>query len=134
MSTSNKELSAISRRDFLKASGLSAGGLIIGVSLPVSLLGAAQGDSFQPNAFVYIANNGDTTIWCGRCEMGQGISTALPAAVADELEADWARVKVLQGDANKKYGPQATGGSNSTGRPSPTSSGASRSTKRPTCR
>jgi len=113
MSTSNKELNAISRRDFLKASGLSAGGLIIGVSLPVSLLGAAQGDSFQPNAFVYIANNGDTTIWCGRCEMGQGISTALPAAVADELEADWARVKVLQGDANKKYGPQATGGSNS---------------------
>jgi len=113
MSSSNKDLTAISRRDFLKASGLSAGGLIIGVSLPVSLLGSAPDAEFQPNAFVYIAKNGDTTIWCGRCEMGQGISTALPAAVADELEADWARVSVLQGDANKKYGPQATGGSNS---------------------
>ena len=113
MSVTSKELNAISRRDFLKASGLSAGGLIIGVSLPVSLLGSSHGSDFQPNAFVYIAENGDTTIWCGRCEMGQGISTALPAAVADELEADWTRVKVLQGDANKKYGPQATGGSNS---------------------
>jgi len=113
MSTTSKDLNAISRRDFLKASGLSAGGLIIGVSLPVSLLGASQGADFQPNAFVYIAENGDTTIWCGRCEMGQGISTALPAAVADELEADWTRVRVLQGDANKKFGPQATGGSNS---------------------
>jgi isoquinoline 1-oxidoreductase beta subunit len=45
--------------------------------------------------------------------MGQGISTALPAAVADELEADWSRVKVIQGDADKKYGPQGTGGSQS---------------------
>ena len=113
MSITGKELNAISRRDFLKASGLSAGGLMIGVSLPASLFGSSHDADFQPNAFVHIADNGDTTIWCGRCEMGQGISTALPAAVADELEADWTRVKVLQGDANKKYGPQATGGSNS---------------------
>jgi isoquinoline 1-oxidoreductase beta subunit len=108
-----KKTAAISRRDFLKASGLSAGGLIIGVALPTSLLGSTQDSAFVPNAFVHIASNGDTTIFCGRCEMGQGISTALPAAVADELEADWSRVNVLQGDANKKYGPQATGGSNS---------------------
>jgi len=106
-------MNAITRREFLKASGLGAGGLMIGVSLPASLLASTRSTSFEPNAFVYIAQNGDTTLYCGRCEMGQGISTALPAAVADELEADWERVSVLQGDANKKYGPQATGGSNS---------------------
>lgn len=113
MSTGRKDLHAFSRREFLKASGLSAGGLIIGVSFPLGALGSAQDNGFEPNAFVYLAPNGDTTIYCGRCEMGQGISTALPAAVADELEADWSRVTVLQGDANQKYGPQATGGSRS---------------------
>jgi isoquinoline 1-oxidoreductase beta subunit len=63
------------------------------------------------NAFIEIADNGDTIIYCGRCEMGQGISTALPSAVADEMEADWQRVTVKQGDGDEKYGPQATGGS-----------------------
>lgn len=113
MSTLNKEMNAVSRRDFLKASGLSAGGLIIGVSLPMGVLGSAENSDFEPSAFIHIAQNGDTTLFCGRCEMGQGISTALPAAVADELEADWTRVTVLQGDADKKYGPQDTGGSQS---------------------
>ena len=113
MNTMHQQQNVISRRDFLIASGLSAGGLFIGLSLPVGVLGAVDGPGFEPNAFVYIAKNGDTTIYCGRCELGQGISTALPAAVADELEADWARVTVLQGDANKKYGPQTTGGSRS---------------------
>jgi isoquinoline 1-oxidoreductase beta subunit len=113
MSASRKEMNTFSRREFLKASGLSAGGLIIGVSLPLGVLGSMDSAGFEPNAFVHIDKNGNTTIYCGRCEMGQGISTALPAAVADELEADWSRVKVLQGDADKKYGPQATGGSRS---------------------
>ncbi|MCJ7815625.1 MAG: molybdopterin-dependent oxidoreductase [Xanthomonadales bacterium] len=113
MSTLQNESNAISRREFLKASGLSVGGLIIGVSFAPGLMGSVDSTGFEPNAFVYIAPNGDTTIYCGRCEMGQGISTALPAAVADELEADWSRVRVLQGDADKKYGPQATGGSQS---------------------
>ena len=113
MSTVHKESNAVSRREFLKASGLSVGGLIIGVSLPTGLMGSADSAGFEPNAFIHIAPNGNTTIFCGRCELGQGISTALPAAVADELEADWSRVRVLQGDADKKYGPQDTGGSQS---------------------
>ncbi len=114
MSTSKQQVTAISRREFLKATGLGAGGLLIGVALPSSLLASAGDTGSELNAFVYIATNGDTTIYCGRCEMGQGISTALPAAVADELEADWNRVNVLQADANKaKYGPQDTGGSES---------------------
>jgi len=113
MSTLHKEMRTISRRDFLKATGLATGGLFIGVSLPMGVLGSAGSTGFEPGAFIHIAANGDTTLYCGRCEMGQGISTALPAAVADELEADWTRVTVLQGDADKKYGPQSTGGSQS---------------------
>jgi len=114
MGKQERSMNAISRREFIKAAGLGAGGLIIGVTLPTSLLASSSGMGTELNAFVHIAGNGDTTIFCGRCEMGQGISTALPAAVADELDADWGRVKVLQADANKqKYGPQDTGGSES---------------------
>ena len=103
------------RRKFLKQSGLAAGGLVLGISLPqTTIAGFKMGEdnTFNPNAFIHIADNGDTLIYCGRCEMGQGISTALPAAVADELEADWSRVSIKQGEGNEeKYGPQATGGS-----------------------
>ncbi|MEJ2534138.1 MAG: molybdopterin-dependent oxidoreductase [Gammaproteobacteria bacterium] len=107
---------ALSRRDFLRSTGVAAGGLALGITLPRAGRGSgdAKGmDATVLNAFVHLAEDGATTIYCGRCEMGQGISTALPAAVADELEADWARVRVLQGDADEKYGPQATGGSRS---------------------
>lgn len=104
----------ISRRNFLKGAGVATGGLVLSVALPANSLaekGIIDGDDTELNAFIHLAENGDTTIYCGRCEMGQGISTALPSAVADEMEADWQRVKVKQGDADKKYGPQATGGS-----------------------
>ena len=113
MSMLDSSQMALNRREFLKTSGLALGGLAIGVSLPLGVLGKVGNSAFEPNAFVYIDRSGATTIYCGRCEMGQGISTALPAAVADELEADWSRVTVLQGDANAKYGPQGTGGSRS---------------------
>ena len=103
-----------SRRNFLKATGIAAGGLVIGVAIPTQTMAHGkkiEQAAFNPNAFIHIQENGDTLIYCGRCEMGQGISTALPAAVADEMEADWARVTVKQADGDEKYGPQATGGS-----------------------
>jgi len=104
-----------SRRKFLKQSGLATGGLVLGISLPqTTIAGFKMGEdsSFNPNAFIHIADDGDALIYCGRCEMGQGISTALSAAVADELEADWTRVSIKQGEGNaEKYGPQDTGGS-----------------------
>jgi isoquinoline 1-oxidoreductase subunit beta len=106
-------LQKVSRREFLKATGMTAGGLVMGVTLPMSLHAEEDKAGFHPQVFIHIADNGDTTLYCGRAEMGQGVSTALPAAVADELEADWSRVKVLQGDGDKKYGSQATSGSRS---------------------
>jgi len=107
---------AVSRRSFLKTSGLVSGGLILEISTPLVLgsTGQTTQSEFNPNAFIHLQTNGDTLIYCGRCEMGQGISTALPAAVADEMEADWGRVNVKQADGDEeKYGPQETGGSES---------------------
>jgi len=111
MSNSN-----VSRRNFLKIAGVTAGGLCISISLPGNALaekGIVENSSIELNAFIHLDDNGDTTIYCGRCEMGQGISTALPSAVADEMDADWQRVSVQQGDADEKFGPQSTGGSKS---------------------
>jgi len=107
-------ISNISRRSFLKTASVATGGLVISVALPMNALaekGIMKDNGEELNAFIEIADNGDTIIYCGRCEMGQGISTALPSAVADEMEADWQRVTVKQGDGDEKYGPQATGGS-----------------------
>lgn len=109
MSTTN-----LSRRHFLKGAGVATGGLVIAVALPANALaekGIMTDTSTELNAFIHLAENGDTIIYCGRCEMGQGISTALPAAVADEMDADWQRVTVKQADGDEKYGPQGTGGS-----------------------
>lgn len=104
-------ISSLTRRDFLKSAGITTGGLLMGVTLAADKTGQSATD-FNPNAFIHLSEEGDITLYCGRCEMGQGISTALPAAVADEMEADWSRVVVKQADGNeKKYGPQATGGS-----------------------
>jgi len=113
-SEKSAKIENLSRRSFLKTAGLATGGLVIGIAIPTQTMAHGkkiEQAAFNPNAFIHIQENGDTLIYCGRCEMGQGISTALPAAVADELEADWSRVTVKQGDADEKYGPQATGGS-----------------------
>ncbi|MCK9622522.1 MAG: xanthine dehydrogenase family protein molybdopterin-binding subunit [Methylobacter sp.] len=68
----------------------------------------------NPLVFVAIANDGTVTIICHRSEMGQGIRTSLPMVVADELEADWARVRVEQAPGDEvRYGNQDTDGSRS---------------------
>ncbi|WNC70567.1 molybdopterin cofactor-binding domain-containing protein [Thalassotalea psychrophila] len=105
-------ITKMSRRGFLKATGVTAGGLVIGISIPNITVAKSATSEFNPSAFIHLSENGDLLLFCGRCEMGQGISTALPAAVADEMEADWSRVTVEQGEGNEsKYGNQATGGS-----------------------
>lgn len=104
----------VSRRNFIKASGVATTGLVLGITIPAKAMAfgnSADEAAFNPNAFIHLQDNGDLLLYCGRCEMGQGISTALPAAVADEMEADWSRVTVKQADGDEKYGPQGTGGS-----------------------
>ena len=109
----------LSRRDFLKNTGIT-GAMVLGAQVaPSSLIAAAKaqsGASIQPNLFVSIADDGVVTITCSRSEMGQGVRTGIPMILADELEADWQRVKIWQapGDA-EKYDPAGKDGQNTDG-------------------
>ncbi len=105
----------VSRRNFLAALGAAGGGLVLGVGCggagSWSLWGSDE--PFQPNAFISIDPTGLVTIIVARSEMGQGVRTAMPMIVADELEADWERVTIVQGTGDPKYGDQNTDGSTS---------------------
>ncbi|KAA3451602.1 twin-arginine translocation pathway signal protein [Mesorhizobium sp. SARCC-RB16n] len=105
----------LSRRDLLKA-GAGVSALVLGMhaglrEFPVAQ--AAEGASFEPNVYLGIDETGLVTIVAHRSEMGTGIRTGLPMVLADELEADWSRVKVLQANGDPKYGDQNTDGSRS---------------------
>jgi CO/xanthine dehydrogenase Mo-binding subunit len=105
----------LSRRDVLNV-GAGASALLLGFhtgfrGFPVAQ--AAEGASFEPNVYVRIDNTGLVTIIAHRSEMGTGIRTGLPAVLADELEADWSRVDVVQAPGDPRYGDQNTDGSRS---------------------
>lgn len=115
-------LENVSRRGFLKGM-LSTGALVLGVHLlprgasaaePISL-GSTHADraKLHPGAFVGIDSDGTVYIVAHRSEMGTGIRTSLPLVVADELDADWKRVKVEQAIGDWRYGEQDTDGSHS---------------------
>ncbi len=69
--------------------------------------------AFHPGVYLGIEPDGTVLIVAHRTEMGNGVRTSLPRIVADELDADWGRVKVIQGDGDEKYGSQDTDGSHS---------------------
>lgn len=100
-----------SRRDFLKITTLASGGFLLGVNFQCS---GPKGETltFAPNAFLSISSENEVTIIAHRSEMGTGIRTSLPMIVADELGADWNKVKIVQGEGDEeKYGDQNTDGS-----------------------
>ncbi len=102
---------SLSRRTFFKVATTAAGGLLIGAWGGRELL---EGDAtpFMPNSFLRIDPDGTITIWSKNPEMGQGVKTAMPLIIAEELGADWSRVRVEQGALNnRRYGPQGSGGS-----------------------
>ncbi len=105
----------VSRRKFLKSVGVSGGGLIIGASVPsFAHAWMEPADSAKEmNVFIQILANNQVNIIAHRSEMGQGIRTGLPQVVADELEADWDKINIIQGLGDKKYGSQNTDGSRS---------------------
>ena len=102
----------LGRRDFLKVSAGSGAGLWLGLCLPSSA--AAEGSAFEPNAYLRIDPRGGVTVFLAKSEMGQGTYTGMAVLLAEELEADWKSIRVVQADADvKKYGQMGTGGSRS---------------------
>lgn len=116
-------LSNLSRRGFLK--GASATGVLVLAAtwgLPDAFAeekkfgaeGMPHGAVDDPKVYVSIATDGSVTVICNRSEMGQGVRTSLSMVVADELDADWALVKVKQAPADEaRFGNQDTDGSRS---------------------
>ncbi|HTT65921.1 MAG TPA: molybdopterin cofactor-binding domain-containing protein, partial [Bryobacteraceae bacterium] len=98
----------VSRRGFLGRI-FSAGAFVIAAPL-VPRAKAAAG-AWQPSVYLGIEPDGTVKIVAHRSEMGTGCRTGLPMIVADELEADWARVQVIQALGDPKYGSQDTDGS-----------------------
>jgi isoquinoline 1-oxidoreductase beta subunit len=113
----------VSRRSVLKSLGI-AGGFVLAAPLMSRQAFAAyqtgadkmpHGTVVDPRVFVAIASDGTVTIVAHRSEMGTGVRTSLPLIVAEEMEADWSRVKVQQAQGDEvKYGNQDTDGSRST--------------------
>jgi isoquinoline 1-oxidoreductase beta subunit len=111
----------VSRRWFLK--GLAgAGALVLGAYYAPEILWGQKSDNgrtdadnatFHPNVFVGIETDGTVWIVAHRSEMGTVIRTTLPLVVADELNADWKRVKIDQAIGDPRYGDQNTDGSHS---------------------
>jgi isoquinoline 1-oxidoreductase beta subunit len=101
----------MSRRDVLKAGALFAGGLVFGVSLVRCDNSKKEVTYLTPNVYLKIGSDGEVSIIAHRSEMGQGIRTSLPLIVADELGADWSRVRIIQAEGDVKYGDQNTDGS-----------------------
>jgi isoquinoline 1-oxidoreductase beta subunit len=110
MNSSTGKLARVTRRDFLKAGAAGSASLLIGFYLPARGTETA-GKNFAPNAFIEIRPNGDIRLVVARSEMGQGPRTSLAMILAEELDADWSRVKIEQGDLDTRYGDQTTGGS-----------------------
>src|SRR2546428_13355324 len=118
-----KAVTAPSRREFLKTGALISGGLVIGFVIPgVKRFAVAQprpGRPLVPNAFLRVGSDDNVTVLLAHSEMGQGIWTALPMLIAEELDADWSKIRVEHAEvapvyAHTAFGMQMTGGSTST--------------------
>lgn len=117
MSDSTK-VSDVSRRAFVVTTGVAGAGFLLGVRIPDRRHSRLEGDlapnaaPFAPNAWIRLDDSGDITILVHKSEMGQGVWTALPMIVAEEMDADWRRVRAERAPTLPQF-ESATGGSSS---------------------
>jgi isoquinoline 1-oxidoreductase beta subunit len=114
--------SKTTRRNVYKTENVPGGCLVLGFHVParrVSNAAAAPSSAFAPNAFIRIGQDETVTLAVNKSEMGQGVFTALPMLICEELEADWRKVRVASASSMEKdyrhtvWGAQGTGGSSS---------------------
>ena len=103
-------MTPLSRRDFIAAGVAAGAGLVVGFYLPHGSNGKGEG-GFAPNAYLRITPDDKVTIIVARSEMGQGVRTALPMILAEELEVGLDQITIEQAGASRLYGDQTTGGS-----------------------
>lgn len=106
------------RRDFLRSAGAMGAGLVIGFRIPVRGEEQQPAQPFAPNAWLRIGSDNNVLVVVDRSEMGQGVTTSLPLLLAEELDADWTKIRFEFAPADKAYvnplfGVQGTGGSSS---------------------
>jgi isoquinoline 1-oxidoreductase beta subunit len=92
-------------------SAAGATGLVISFYQPLS--GKDKPPAITPNTWLKIDPLGEVSLTVARSEMGQGVRTSLAMILAEELEADWSRVRIVQADLHPNYANQITGGSGS---------------------
>ncbi|MFN2326433.1 MAG: molybdopterin cofactor-binding domain-containing protein, partial [Gemmatimonadales bacterium] len=97
--------SSVSRRDFLKAGAVAGAGLTLAIQLPGCAPGRNQvvTTPFTPNAWVRISTDSTVTLVVDRSEMGQGVHTALPMLLAEELDVPWEMVRIESAGAGAEY-------------------------------
>src|SRR5215213_9223102 len=110
----------LNRRSFIRLTTAATGGLLISLYLenPAAAQQAPQPKVYPPDAFVHVRRDGKITITVNRLEFGQGVQTSLPMILADEMDADWAKVIAELAPAADVYkdplfGIQMVGGSGS---------------------
>lgn len=104
----------LSRRNFIKITSIAGGGIMVGFNLLVDAEPSKTAASaiFSPNAYISIDANGLVTLMSPNPEIGQGVKTALPMILAEELDVQWDKVAVEMAPLDQsKYGAQSAGGS-----------------------
>ncbi|UCE94138.1 MAG: xanthine dehydrogenase family protein molybdopterin-binding subunit [Flavobacteriaceae bacterium] len=111
-----KNITKINRRVFIKNVSLFSGGILLACDMNSAKdvsLNASDPSRFSPNLFVELKKDGSLLLTASRSEMGQGVRTSLTSVIADEMDADWSRVSVIQAPGDDAYGNQNTDGSRS---------------------
>lgn len=115
----HKQIANINRRNFLRVTGITGAGLVLGLSVKADGTAtvenlAAAGESFELTPFVVIEKSGQITLFNPKPEMGQGTFQSIPALIAEELEVSLDKVTIKQTGGEKKFGGgQSAGGSSS---------------------